>query len=246
MSETIDQLLTQRAHRFGTKQRKQTLIFSVALHVVILGGAIIVPHLTGGEREQFEYVAVQIVPAQVLGSTTAPPDPAPKPRAPEPDPTPAPVQPPKPKPTAKKPPAGTMELPTRKVTKPTPTTPSTGTSSGAQRRGSATGSSLGTSRFGAAAATFDNADFTYAYYVDQMLTMIHANWVRPTLGGNIESLIHFTIRSDGSVSDIRIVRSSGYNTFDLAARRAIQSASPLPPLPKSYRHGTLGVNLIVR
>lgn len=246
MPQTLETLLNERATRIGARQRRQTLILSVALHVLILGGAIIVPRLAGQQREQFEYVAVQIVPAQMLGSTTAPREPAPRPRAPEPQPQPEPPRvEPKPREEPRTPPPGTMELPTRKVTK--PSTPSPGSaSSSTERRGSPTGNPLGTSSFGAAVATFDNVDFTYSYYVDQMLSLIHANWVRPTLGGDVEALIHFTIRSDGKVSDIRIVRSSGYNSFDLAAMRAIQAASPLPPLPSSYRHGTLGVNLIVR
>ena len=36
-----------------------------------------------------------------------------------------------------------------------------------------------------------------------------------------------------------------YNSFDRAGLRAVETAT-LPPLPKSYRRGVLGVNLIVR
>ena len=39
-----------------------------------------------------------------------------------------------------------------------------------------------------------------------------------------------------------MAESSGYNSFDLAALRAVQNASPFPPLPRAYRHDSLGVN----
>ena len=99
---------------------------------------------------------------------------------------------------------------------------------------------------GAAIAGLDNPDFTYGYYIDQMLSQIRANWVRPPLGGGIEAVVHFRVLRDGRIDDLRIVTSSGYSSFDLAGLRAVQSASPLPPLPASYRRGELGVNLVIR
>jgi len=59
-------------------------------------------------------------------------------------------------------------------------------------------------------------------------------------------MIHFRISRDGRIDDLHIVTSSGYSSFDLAGLRAVQSASPLPPLPSSYRRGELGVNLVIR
>jgi TonB family protein len=79
-----------------------------------------------------------------------------------------------------------------------------------------------------------------------MLAMIAAHWVRPPLGGGVEMKVHFRIHKDGRITGLRIVTSSGYNSFDLAGLRAVQSASPLPPLPRSYRRDSLGVNLIIR
>ena len=108
------------------------------------------------------------------------------------------------------------------------------------------GSSLGTSNFGAAVGGLDNPDFVYSYYVDQMLAMIRSNWQRPALGGRIEATVHFRIETGGAISDLRIIESSGYNSFDLAGLRAVQLAAPFPPFPQSYRHKSLGVTLILR
>jgi protein TonB len=44
----------------------------------------------------------------------------------------------------------------------------------------------------------------------------------------------FTILADGSVTDVKVVQSSGATLLDLAAQRAIYSAAPFGPLPKDY------------
>lgn len=47
-------------------------------------------------------------------------------------------------------------------------------------------------------------------------------------------IVTFTIRRDGSVSDVRTEQSSGNNALDYAAQRAIYEAAPFPPLPAAY------------
>lgn len=116
----------------------------------------------------------------------------------------------------------------------------------AGRRGGAEGTPLGTTAFGSHIAGVDNPDFTYGYYLDRLLSLIDANWVRPSLGGGAYAIITFHINRDGSLSDLRVGQSSGYNSFDLAALRAVQNAAPFPPLPRAYNHDDLGIHLIVK
>jgi protein TonB len=73
--------------------------------------------------------------------------------------------------------------------------------------------------------------------------MLASQWRRPALGGEVVALVHFTIHRDGSVSDSRVVQSSGYSSYDLAALRAVQAAAPFPPLPQSYDQDSLGVTV---
>ena len=115
----------------------------------------------------------------------------------------------------------------------------------AGRRGAPTGSPLGTTAFGSQIAGIDNPDFTYGYYLDRLLSLIDANWVRPSMGSGVRAIVSFRIQRDGSLSDLRVSESSGYNSFDLAALRAVQNAAPFPPLPRPYKQDDLGVNLIV-
>lgn len=114
------------------------------------------------------------------------------------------------------------------------------------RRGGPRGNPLGTTAFGSELGGVDNPDFTYGYYLDRLLSLIDAQWVRPSMGTGIKTVIFFRINRDGSMADLRVEQSSGYNSFDLAALRAVQNAAPFPPLPRAFQHDSLGVNLIVR
>jgi TonB family protein len=196
-----------------------------------------------------------------------PEKPAPEPAEPEPEPEreEAPVLPtedeepekPKPAPT----PRDTLPKPARETPKkPEPPKPSSGAETGSNpagtaaqgdpegetgRRGDAGGNPLGTTAFGSAIAGIDS-DFKFGYYIDQLLGAIDSKWNRPAMGDDVRTIISFRIGRDGRVSDLEVAESSGYNSFDLAALRAVQNAAPFPPLPRGYRKDTLDVKLIVR
>jgi protein TonB len=245
MELDIRDMLAERSKKLPRKRKLTIFFISVGVHVVLAATFLLAPRLWANDDEMPEYVAVQIVPAQMLGTTTptpAPTPPAPREEAPpaelEPEVLPEPVREPEPVPSNKPPPP-------RKVTPKKVDTRPAG-SERTQREGSPTGSALGTSNFGAAAVGFDNPDFTYDYYVERMLSQIREYWARPSIGGSVEAMVSFRILKDGKVVDVRIQKSSSFNSFDLAAMRAIQRASPLPPLPQSFKHDSLGVNLVVR
>jgi TonB family protein len=112
-------------------------------------------------------------------------------------------------------------------------------------RGSSSGTAAGTSPFGDRIASID-PDFTYGYYIEQLLRQIDAKWTPPQAGTNIRTIVRFRILCRGEIDQLDVAESSGLNAFDLAALRAVQNASPFPPLPASYRNPNLHVTLIVR
>lgn len=255
----VDDVLEDR-RRLGRARSRTGLVASAVLHVTVIVGGVLAPRLGAQRPRPIEYVAVTILPVQALGAPARPaPPPEPKKepvREPEPEP-PAKVDPeiPKvPEPEAAKTPTKKPKDKVREEPKPTPgppapdaTEPRADPSADARRVGSAEGVASGQSAFGTTAvATLDNPDFTYGYYIDQMLRLIRERWVRPPLGSGVQAALHFVIHQDGRVSDVEIRESSGYNSFDAAAQRAILSSSPLPPLPRGYRRSTLGVTLVVR
>lgn len=254
MELALESVLQQRTRQLeGRLDRKRSVLMSAVLHLFLLSSLILAPILTTKKPEPLEFRPITIVPVQALGveNPVAPPSQAQAPPKPEPEPAPVlrEVEPEPAQPVLPSPEASTKKPATRSEPAPVEETANQGGARQGelgQRQGSPLGSSLGTSSFGAEVGGLDNPDFVYGYYVDQMLSMIRTNWRRPPLGADIVAIIHFRIHSDGHISDVRVVQSSGYNSYDLAGLRAVQLAAPFPRLPQSYRHSSLGVNLKLR
>jgi TonB family protein len=190
---------------------------------------------------------VLIVPAKALGDTTAPVKTAPaksKPPAPKPEPG---ATKKAPKKTAVATPQPETEV-QRQAPATTPSDSTTDDSSGAssRRRGGPDGTAFGTTPFGSSEASLDDPNFMYGYYVQQMLALIGSHWVRPRANPGTEMVLHYNITRNGQLTDIEVVEESGNRSFDLAGFRAVALASPLPPLPQSYRLDSLGVTLVIK
>jgi protein TonB len=104
------------------------------------------------------------------------------------------------------------------------------------------GSSLS---FGTSVASFES-DFPFTFYVDQMLTLIGANWLKPEATEGTVAVVAFQIQRDGRITDVKLLEPSGVGVYDRAAVRAVYSANPLPPLPPEYAGDRLGVHLRFR
>ena len=109
--------------------------------------------------------------------------------------------------------------------------------------GAANGSTSGAGvSFGASVTSFD-ADFPFAYYVEQLLSLIGANWFKPESAEGTSCVVSFRVMRSGQVTDVKVDSSSGVSYYDRAAERAVYAANPLPPLPPDYRNESLGVHL---
>jgi protein TonB len=243
----VSGVLDRRQQAHEGRLFSRCVFVAVAIHATGLAAAWLVPKLKATEPPPIEYVAIQIIPAARLGVERPVP---PKPVPPKPVEEPAPVEPkPEVRPEA---PVLAKPAPAKPEPKPAPvpaaTPPSARPEAAAplpEVQGSARGAVSGLA-LGASVAGLDNPDFTYGYYVDQMLAMIQGNWTRPMVGSGVETTIYYRISRDGRITDARISRSSGINSFDLAALRAVQASAPLPPLPRAFRDSWLGVHLIFR
>jgi len=71
-------------------------------------------------------------------------------------------------------------------------------------------------------------------YRQQVINTIKAKWTNVIGRPGLIVSIRFQIAPDGEVSDIRVAQSSGNPAYDASALRAVQHASPLPPLPTRY------------
>ncbi len=263
MSLAVDHVLERRSRPAGHRPEAVSLAAAALLHAAAVALVVFLPRLAP-PPPQLSFVPVQIIPAQALGVRRPASRPKPeKPAPPEPEPAPAEPEPeePAPQPAREDVPVLPPEKPEKKKPEPKPPAQPAGAATGtnpagtapqpnpdgeAGRRGGPGGSPVGSSVFGSEIAGLDNPDFKFGYYIDQLLSTIDAKWARPALGDGVRAIISFRIGRDGRITDLEVAESSGYNSFDLAALRAVQHASPFPPLPREYRHDSLGVNLIVR
>jgi TonB family protein len=81
----------------------------------------------------------------------------------------------------------------------------------------------------------DGTDSGGDWYVAGVQQKIWFLWTQQIKTGFTQPVaVVFTILADGSLTDVKVVQSSGATLLDLAALRAIYSAAPFGPLPKDY------------
>ncbi len=84
------------------------------------------------------------------------------------------------------------------------------------------------------------------WYLVQLRDKVASNWRPPAaIGrtGEAQSSFHFRIEPDGRVVEIEAASSADHFQYDIAARRAIEMSSPLPPLPEELGTGSIGITL---
>jgi periplasmic protein TonB len=80
-------------------------------------------------------------------------------------------------------------------------------------------------------------EFPYPEYLRNLVTQIYRRWNRPSGNDALEAEVAFVILRDGSVRDIKILRSSRSYSFDEEAQGAIEAtavAKAFGPLPAGY------------
>lgn len=88
--------------------------------------------------------------------------------------------------------------------------------------------------------SFETQWYDWGEYAESMVSKIRVHWYEempmPLLQTGLKGVvtIRFTIHRDGSLSDVNIITSSGVTPYDFAAKKAIELASPLRPLPADF------------
>ena len=119
---------------------------------------------------------------------------------------------------------------------------------GAGGSGGGTGGGIGGGTGAGAGDPFGVAGFPFQFYLQMISDKITAKWfqslVDPGVAGLLQTQVYFRIYRNGTISDIKIDVSSGVESFDLSARRAISTAAPFAALPNEYNGQYLGITLI--
>jgi TonB family protein len=84
------------------------------------------------------------------------------------------------------------------------------------------------------------------WYKASILSKIERNWRPPFENPDIFVKVTFTIFLNGSISEVRLVGSSGNGSVDNTAVRAVKLSAPFGKLPPNYSGNNLEVNLLLR
>lgn len=93
---------------------------------------------------------------------------------------------------------------------------------------------------------FDSGGFPLGEYASRIKKMVTNNWYIPDnlRHSNKYTTIVFFIDRNGQHFGTEIVESSGNNSLDLTALRAIIDSNPFPPLPQGFPGDHIGVKYI--
>ena len=86
------------------------------------------------------------------------------------------------------------------------------------------------------AIQFDTRGIDFGPWVRRFIAQLYRNWIIPNAAmidrGHV--VLQFKVHRDGRITDLRVVKPSHNASFNRAAFNAIQSSSPLEPLPPDY------------
>jgi len=128
--------------------------------------------------------------------------------------------------------------------------PESSATSGMFRRGGGGGLKGGRGGIEGEAIPLDTPDPKYQDYFNQIRERIKSKWIYPYeassrgIGGELS--IEFGIAKSGELQFIERRRSSGVEILDDYAMRAVQLASPFPPVPDAISKGGLPIHGIFR
>ncbi len=92
---------------------------------------------------------------------------------------------------------------------------------------------------------FDVSEFQHRGYMRMLKNKIEGIWKYPNEAARLriagDLYIRFSIKRDGSLGEIELLRTSGYKDLDAAALRALKNAEPYWPLPDSYKETELSI-----
>lgn len=93
--------------------------------------------------------------------------------------------------------------------------------------------------------TFDAPEFHHRGYMRMLKERIESIWKYPEkaamLGISGELYIRFSIKRDGSIKDVKLMRTSGYKDLDEAAIKALKDGEPYWPLPDDWEGDELSI-----
>ncbi|MEJ2367227.1 MAG: energy transducer TonB [Acidobacteriota bacterium] len=100
------------------------------------------------------------------------------------------------------------------------------------------------SRLNTGNLSFDTAAWDLGPYARKVQQIVKSNWSVPAAQEVLQQegwvAVHFYVNKDGSITDLRVIRSSNIPSYDQSALDALRTSNPLPPLPSFVTVPRLG------
>jgi protein TonB len=244
VNDPVDRLIAERE---GLEQGfRGSLVLSVVAHVVLVGGAfaaqLVLPKPP--PIRVADGIAVPMPPGGRGTPSAEPPAPSAEPEPPPPqmEPPPKVLKPPKEEPR----PTKGLPAPDAKRTKNKPE-PAAARGGGVPAGKGTSAQTPGLEFAPPGPGVPEGTDPLGDWYLAGVQRKVWVLWTQQIKTGMTQAVtIAFTILADGSVTDIRVVQSSGVFLLDLAAQRAIVTAAPFGPLPKDYGTNRITIQAIFK
>lgn len=96
--------------------------------------------------------------------------------------------------------------------------------------------------------SLDTRDFRYISYFAHIKRKIELSWTYPEEAARAgvygELMVRFTLLRNGTLEEVRLIRSSGSRILDEEALRAIKFANPYNPFPRRIKKNRLQINAV--
>ncbi|HEX7252443.1 MAG TPA: TonB family protein [Thermoanaerobaculia bacterium] len=86
-------------------------------------------------------------------------------------------------------------------------------------------------------------DLANSAYVQALVNDLSRRWLSAMPGATANPTVRFVLMRDGSVTDVKVLRSSGVYSTDQAALKMVQSLSPYRPFPPDITKPSLRIRL---
>lgn len=259
--------------RDSSDQLGLALAVSLAAHLVLLAALAFWPGWPGNRRETFAPMyQVQLVGAQSLAPAAPSPKPASAPAAPKPAPKPEPKLAPKPAPKPepakeavglKKDQPKTKRIEPKKEAPPAPdvnklidakvqrlkgqVAEQRRLDSAISRLESKVADKGGAYASGGANAVPSRLSLAYQIYYTEIWERVRRHWVLPETvvedPRGLQAVVAVRINRDGSLAKFWLEQGSGNPRFDQSCLKAVERATPFPPLPAGNNSSTHEVGL---
>lgn len=88
---------------------------------------------------------------------------------------------------------------------------------------------------------YNETSVDFAPFMKKLQREIKLNWKPPKKNKSNRVVLLFTVSKNGKVSNIKVLKSSGYEDVDKSAIKAVKDTAPFDPLPAEFEDNQVDI-----